>query len=46
MRRSALALSFVLIASAITPRVSLADGSEEAPEPKKTPNQLKAEQHY
>jgi len=49
MRRSALALSFVLIASAIAPRhahAGPAEGSEEPAEPKKTPNQLKAEQHY
>jgi tetratricopeptide (TPR) repeat protein len=45
MRRRALALSFVLIASAIAPRYARAD-SEDAPEVKKTPNQLKAEQHY
>lgn len=44
MRGAALALSFVLLTSAIAPRSAHADG--EPAEPKKTPNQLKAEQHY
>ncbi len=46
MRRRALALSFVLIASAITPRAVFGETTEDAPEPKKTPNQVKAEHHY
>lgn len=46
MRRRALALSFVLIASSITPAIAFAESTEDAPEPKKTPNQAKAEQHY
>lgn len=47
MRSAALTLSCVLFAGAIAPRGALADsGSAEAPEPKKTPNQVKAEAHY
>ncbi len=44
MRGAALALSCVLFASAIAPRPAHADS--EPVEPKKTPNQVKAEQHY
>lgn len=44
MRGAALALSCVLITSAIAPRFARADS--EPVEPKKTPNQVKAEQHY
>lgn len=43
MRSAALALSLVLLVSAAAPGVALADSESE---PKKTPNQLKAEQHY
>ncbi|MBI2392221.1 MAG: tetratricopeptide repeat protein [Deltaproteobacteria bacterium] len=49
MRRSALALLVVLIASAISApaRAEKAEpAGDAAPEPKKTPNQLKAEAHY
>jgi tetratricopeptide (TPR) repeat protein len=44
MRGAALALSCVLLTSAIAPRYALAESSES--EPKKTPNQIKAEHHY
>ena len=43
MQRAALALSCVLFASAIAPRHAVADTGDE---PKKTPNQAKAEHHY
>jgi tetratricopeptide (TPR) repeat protein len=36
----------VLFASAIAPRHARAESGEDAPEPKKTPNQQKAEKHY
>lgn len=43
MRRAALALSCVLLVSAVAPQRALADSADE---PKKTPNQVKAEHHY
>ncbi len=51
MRGPALAFSLLMFATAITPSIRVrADGEEpasaEPPEPKKTPNQKKAEAHY